>query len=107
MATCKNCLHFNACSKWTDFPEQCGVPVCARFEEKSAWISVDERLPEKGQEVLAYRGDFRGDMMNTYTYLGTGDWEDDYGYRGSAKHEGITHWMPLPEPPITDKPTQE
>jgi hypothetical protein len=71
----------------------------AEIETKSEWISVDERLPEKGQEVLAYRGDFRGDMMNTYTYLGTGNWEDDYGYRGSAKHEGITHWMPLPEPP--------
>lgn len=33
--TCKDCLHFDACSKWTDFPKQCGVPVCARFEEKN------------------------------------------------------------------------
>ena len=66
---------------------------------QSGWTSVDERLPDKGQGVLAYRGDFNGDMMNTYTYLGSGNWEDDYGYRGSAEHEGITHWMPLPEPP--------
>jgi hypothetical protein len=66
---------------------------------QSEWISVEDRLPDKGQEVLAYRGDFNGDMMNTYTYLGRKNWEDDYGYRGSTVHEGITHWMPLPEPP--------
>ena len=70
---------------------------------KQEWIPITERLPEKGQEVLAYRGDFLGKMMNTYTYLGSGNWEDDYGYRGSAEHEGLTHWMPLPEPPGTEK----
>ena len=31
MATCKECLHYDACCKWTDFPKQCGIPVCARF----------------------------------------------------------------------------
>ena len=67
--------------------------------KQGEWISVDERLPDKRQEVLAYRGDFNGDMMNVYTYLGSANWEDDYGYRGSTEHEGITHWMPLPEPP--------
>lgn len=66
---------------------------------KQVWISVEDRLPDKGQEVLAYRGDFNGDMMNTYTYLGSKNWEDDYGYRGSTEHEGITHWMPLPDAP--------
>lgn len=66
---------------------------------KQEWISVEDRLPDKWQEVLAYRGDFNGDMMNTYKYLGSGNWQDDYGYRVSAEYEGITHWMPLPEPP--------
>lgn len=70
-----------------------------RGYRKQEWISIADRLPDKGQEVLAYRGDFNGDMMNTYTYLGSGNWQDDYGYRGSAEHDGITHWMPLPEPP--------
>ena len=69
------------------------------YRKQSEWISVKDRLPERGQAVLCYRGDFRGDMMNTYVYLGSGNWEDDYGYRGTAEHEGITHWMPLPEPP--------
>lgn len=71
----------------------------ALAKAKSEWISVEDRLPERKQVVLCYRGDFRGDMMNTYVYLGSGNWEDDYGYRGTSEHEGITHWMPLPEPP--------
>lgn len=71
----------------------------AGYRKQSEWISVEDRLPDKGQEVLAYRGDYNGDMMNTYTYLGRKNWEDDYGYRGSTEHEGITHWMPLPVPP--------
>lgn len=63
------------------------------------WISVKDRLPEKGQEVLAYRGGFIGDLMDVYTYLGDDRWEDDYGYWETAETEGITHWTPLPEPP--------
>lgn len=41
--TCKDCIHFGACSKWTDFPKQCGVPVCASFAQQSEgeWIPTD------------------------------------------------------------------
>lgn len=28
---CKECLHFEACCKWTDFPKQIGFPVCRKF----------------------------------------------------------------------------
>lgn len=88
---------------WAGNCEQLAEELYNMGYRKQEWIPVTERLPEKGQEVLAYRGDFRGEMMNTYTYLGSGNWEDDYGYRGSAEHEGLTHWMPLPEPPETEK----
>lgn len=93
MATCKNCNHFNACSKWTDFPNQCGVPVCARFEEKSAWISVDERLPEECTHVIVHDED--GTVGEAFYSRG--------GYFEWVANEGIafsTHWMPLPEPPM-------
>ncbi len=32
---CKECLHFEACSKWTDFPEQLGFPVCRKYRKQS------------------------------------------------------------------------
>lgn len=32
---CNQCAHYDACCKWTDFPKQCGIPVCLRFTEKS------------------------------------------------------------------------
>lgn len=57
------------------------------------WISVEERLPKPGVDVLAaYR--------NRHIYMGTvgDDWlEEDIedGY--------VTHWMPLPEPPEVEK----
>lgn len=97
MATCKNCNHFNACSKWTDFPNQCGVPVCARFEEKSAWISVDERLPEKDGKYLVYDlGQHRGVSTEEIriTHFKSGDRYHDYMWKNC-----FSHWMPLPEPP--------
>ena len=32
---CKECLHFEACCKWTDFPKQIGVPVCRKYRRQS------------------------------------------------------------------------
>jgi hypothetical protein len=63
------------------------------------WISVEDRLPEKNTEVLVYHGDWIGNLMDVYTYLGNDEWEDTSGYWGSPRNEGITHWMPLPTPP--------
>lgn len=63
------------------------------------WIPVTERLPEKNTDVLAYRGNHIGDLMDVYTYKGDDEWDDTYGNRQYTEDEGITHWMPLPEPP--------
>lgn len=51
------------------------------------WIRIKDRLPEKGQDILVY------------TRMG-----DCLKYYGVVKYEnkinaGITHWMPLCEPP--------
>jgi len=60
------------------------------------WISIEERLPEVGEEVIVnYPGGvtcnkFRGKMPN-----GSLDWR-----RFIIDAEGeVTHWRPLPEPP--------
>lgn len=67
--------------------------------QQIGWTRFKDRPPELLQEVLCYRGDFNGDLMNTYTYLGGGMWKDDYGINYRTEEDGITRWMPLPEPP--------
>lgn len=63
------------------------------------WISVKDELPEINQDVLICRGHRTGDIISLYTYIGHDEWEDEYGYWSRTDDEGITHWMPLPEPP--------
>lgn len=63
------------------------------------WIPVGERLPNENDDVLCCRGNHIGAMMDVYTYKGDNKWEDAYGYWNYGDIEGITHWMPLPEPP--------
>ena len=53
------------------------------------WISVEERLPEPGVDVLAAYRDRHINMGTVGDDWLEEDIEDGY----------ITHWMPLPEPP--------
>ena len=32
---CKTCIHLEACSRWTDFPKQCGEPVCRHYQDSN------------------------------------------------------------------------
>lgn len=72
---------------------------------KSAWISVDERLPEPFVSVLTY---MPGEAPHPTVHEGylnkRGKW-----YAGGCDRlpDEVVMWMPMPEPPITDKPTQE
>ena len=60
------------------------------------WVSVTERLPEKGEDVLVFniRENWTGFAWlrpdETWTALGF-DFPFDLGE--------VTHWMPLPQPP--------
>lgn len=70
----------------------------------SNWISVGERLPEKDDTVVAWRWTtreyklanciFQSDKNRRWCYDGI---EFFYG------KDGISHWMPLPEPPEVEK----
>ena len=58
------------------------------------WISVDERLPEVGTRVVGY--DYESNVR--CYFITENRWWIDGGWN-TAKGWGITHWMPLPEPP--------
>ena len=60
------------------------------LREQPRWISVDERLPEDGVDVLTRRAV----GMSVEAHCGWG-WTED-GYHTKWR---VTHWMPLPEPP--------
>lgn len=59
------------------------------------WISVKDRLPEKGEIVLACgkrhatSGMFQGASRNNPKW---------WHWKGNTLKE-VTHWMPLPQPP--------
>ena len=53
------------------------------------WISVEDRLPEQGEEAICIAAD--GDMMiGKYT---------EWGWMFPCYFEDLTHWMPIPLPP--------
>jgi len=59
----------------------------------SQWVSVDDRLPEEGQQVLAY-GITTGNQHTPVTL--------DCIYSGRVKFiSNISHWKPLQLPPQT------
>jgi hypothetical protein len=53
--------------------------------EKTKWISVKDRLPEKYVGVLVYNGSIHEDFICSSGYF--------------YDTLDVTHWMPLPEPP--------
>ena len=75
--------------------------VASGYRQKSQsmapkWIPVTERLPDEGDRCLcrlksfAFPGSFY-QMILRYDKLGFRD--------GGVYEDGVTHWMPLPEPP--------
>lgn len=89
---------------WT--PEQCAaslrrLPFLQAQPSppvQEAWISVDERLPEDEEEVLAHGKD----CVSIGAWI-DGRWEDQNGWTFDPL--SISHWMPLPAAP-TNRSTE-
>ena len=66
------------------------------------WISVKDRLPEKFHNVLAVRkiGDWFG--IDIECIVATDKWSGDV-----FTDNEVTHWMPLPQPPMGNKPDHQ
>lgn len=61
----------------------------------SEWIPVSERLPEDDQEVIvAWPGG-----VNTGLYSQRAPHWHYYYAESEVEFPGVTHWMPLPDPP--------
>lgn len=62
------------------------------------WISVDERLPEKGEYLVAYHPclwdhvEYDKVCIGMDTFRGKTTWAKN-------KYRRVTHWMPMPEAP--------
>lgn len=68
-------------------------------DAKPKWISVEDRLPNRGINVLIW--DAGGDTIYTADHIqNIPQWstEDGVYFHGSG-YDRITHWMPLPEAP--------
>ena len=63
------------------------------LDEKQRWIPVTERLPDELKNVLAYTD--VGSFADTAHWTGY-RWEKTWDFEVLY---GVTHWMPLPEPP--------
>lgn len=66
------------------------------------WISVEDRLPEKDQDVLYF---FEVTGVHSGKYLGIHDGYECFGGDKGWLCGDVTHWQPLPAPP-TDKPKE-
>jgi hypothetical protein len=61
------------------------------------WISVSERYPKLGQQVLVWFAGEAEPHMDLWTYSGENQY---FMAKTRAKNsERVTHWQPLPEPP--------
>ncbi len=60
------------------------------------WISVEDRLPEEGHEVLGAYLLEDSEHCQSVLLFARGEFMTEY----DGEFYGIvTHWMPLPEPP--------
>lgn len=61
------------------------------------WIKCSERLPDENERVIAFRSN--EPEISAYRYTVMWGWPVKIAH---TRHGGVTHWMPLPEPPKED-----
>lgn len=94
-ARCKDCPYYsdNAASCGRNKNRDALAYIQQMEVALPRWISVDERLPERPDTVLI---NLFG-LVNIAWYCGDGKFGTPSGLM--FEDEGVTHWMPLPQPP--------
>lgn len=77
------------------------VPAAYALQSAPKWISVKERLPEKGISVLCA---CRANILCVMKWAGI-DWFENPTHVYMSGF--VTHWMPLPEPPKEEEEEEE
>ena len=90
--------HCGICGESAGSSEALANKRIAELEkQRDAWISVEDRLPEQTQRVIAYANDIVSANVLELLY-----WEG-VGRFATVDYEDfppiVTHWMPLPGPP--------
>ena len=86
------------------FPIEYAIEIAEKIPTltpPNEWVSVEERLPDDNERVIAYRP--KEADVSAYKYCVMWGWS----VKMSMKHRGISHWMPLPEPPEYRPPEGE
>lgn len=84
----------NVCENYSHFEEY-------KTDKQTEWISVNDRLPENAETVLAHCKD--GGMF-VGRYMSNGDWQIWTAMKSTRiVRRTITHWMPLPTAPKDDE----
>lgn len=61
------------------------------------WISINERFPHKGQQVLVWFANSPEPYIDCWTFDNSNQYFRDF--KPARGDMNVTHWMPLPEPP--------
>ena len=102
LAKCENCMHrMEKCSD-EDCKTEIEVNVrLAAYEDTGLepdeiphWIPVSERLPEVNTRVLVWGKEHKEAVVAVFNEDGI--WAIAHGW---GVVYGVTHWMPLPQPP--------
>jgi hypothetical protein len=82
------------------------IPADAKPVLVAGWISVNEKMPQHKQEVLANLNYAGSPPVCQCTFVERYcnekvDWQNVFvGLNGGLyPHQGVAHWMPLPSPP--------
>lgn len=71
----------------------------------NGWISVEDRLPDDGKDVLV-SARYRHTGKRWYA-ITAWRWPGMWLPRIERRSESITHWQPLPEHPQDDAPVDD